>query len=465
MYELIVYGVLYALWFGVVIYRTRIAVLLLPIFFPFYLLRIDVSGIPIYFVEGLIVLAAIPVFYKILKGEHHEILSKDIPEKIKFFFKNLFGKKEKPFVDFLKSPFLPISLFLIACLISATIVPGESFKQALGILKSWIIVPLIFFVIFYKTVKSKRDISFAMKAYVASVIVLALWALYQALSGQYVTIDDRVSGPFESANYLALYMSPALIFVSVRFIQTFLHRRFETADKMWNDVERRVYVAPIVALLFAVLVLTQSYGGVIGVFGALFIYIIYERSIMPKGIGRTFLNKLIVFIVLIFVAGSALTVALNSEKFTNLTKLDEQTSIATRVEIWSVGTHLIKENPLLGIGLGQYEANYVERAEEILGKKPYEEKRLHSHNIFLEFWLNSGLLGLISFIWIVVLAYMQILKPLSRSDKHIQIAGLVILTYIMLHGLIDVPFWKNDLALLFWLVVGSIFAQTKLPRS
>lgn len=465
MAELIVYGVLYALWFGVVLYRTRVAVLLLPLFFPFYLLRIDVSGIPIYFVEGLVILAAIPVFFKIIKGESHEILSKELSEKIKFFFKNLFAKKERPFIDFLKSPFLPISLFLIACLISAVIVPNESFKQALGILKSWIIVPLIFFVIFYRTVKTKKDISFAMKAYVASTIVLGLWALYQALSGQYITIDDRVSGPFESANYLALYIAPALIYVSVRFIQTFIHRRFETADKMWNDIERRVYVAPMVALLFAVLILTQSYGGIIGVFGALFLYIIYERTTIPKGIGRTFLNKLIIFAVLIFVAGSAFAVILNSEKFTNLTKLNEHTSIATRFEIWTVGAQLIKENPLFGIGLGQYESNYVARAEEILGKKPYEEKRLHSHNIFMEFWLNSGLLGLASFIWIVVLAYMQLKKPMLDSYKRVLVAGLIMLTYILLHGLIDVPFWKNDLALLFWLIIGSIFAQSKLARS
>ena len=149
------------------------------------------------------------------------------------------------------------------------------------------------------------------------------------------------------------------------------------------------------------------------------------------------------------------------EKFQNLTRFDEHTSVATRLEIWQVGAQLIIENPIFGIGLGQYQENYNERAEEILGKDPFEETRLHSHNVFMETWLNAGILGLVSFVWIIVLAYLQLLKVRNKEDRLLLFAGIAMLTYMVIHGLIDVTFWKNDLALIFWLIMGVNFSLFK----
>jgi O-antigen ligase len=68
----------------------------------------------------------------------------------------------------------------------------------------------------------------------------------------------------------------------------------------------------------------------------------------------------------------------------------------------------------------------------------------HPHNIFLAFWLNAGLLGLLALLAIIVLAHLRLTYPL------IALWGLVI------HGFFDTPFWKNDLSMVFWLVVGAI---------
>jgi O-antigen ligase len=462
-----IYGAFYALWLILALYKNKFTVLLIPAFFPLYLLRFEVLGIPVYFIEGLILISAIPVFYKILKGEE-DILQKNFKCKIFYLFKRIFfvdflKRKQRPFLDFLKSPFLPITLFVIACLISASIVPSDSYMHALGILKSWVLIPLIFFIILYHTLNNLEDINYAIYAYIASAVFLGIWALYQGLSGHFITIDNRASGPFESANYLAMYISPAFVYVSVRFIQTFIHFKVESGFSKWGAIESRAYLSWIVALLFAVLILTQSYGGIIGVFLALFLYIIYERIQWQKYLKKTriFLNKLIGFILLILFLGGTLTAFMNIEKFQNLVKFDERTSISTRFEIWTVGAQLIKENPILGIGLGQYEENYVQRAEEILGKKPFEEKRLHSHNVFMSFWLNSGLLGLIAFLWIVIFAYLQIKRVDLKEKKNILLACISMLTYILMHGLIDVTYWKNDLALIFWLIMACIFAIEK----
>jgi O-antigen ligase len=177
---------------------------------------------------------------------------------------------------------------------------------------------------------------------------------------------------------------------------------------------------------------------------------------------RKFLNRFIVFILMVFILGGGLTALLNYEKFENLTKFDERTSISTRVEIWKVGYGLIKENPVMGIGLGQFEKRYTEDAQRILGKTPFEEVRLHSHNLLMEFWLQSGFFGLVSFIWILILAFKQVFKNLHPEYKKAMIALIIMLTYILIHGFIDVPFWKNDLALILWTIFAGIFAIGKV---
>ncbi|MFC1810255.1 O-antigen ligase family protein [Patescibacteria group bacterium] len=459
-FEYIIYILLFVVW-GIIVYKNlRASVLLLPLFFPLYLVKFNILAIPVYFVEGLILISAVPIFYNLLTGRC-EALKKGFGYKIMYLLKLKFLPKKKGFKEFLKSVFLPIVLFLIACSISALIVKGDYAMHALGILKSWVIIPLIYFYTLYSVIKNNKDIKFTMYAYIVSALILGLWGLYQAASGQYITIDDRISGPFASANYLAMYITPAFIFAAVRFIQTFMHLKFASANRRFVAFEKRIYLGLFAAFLFAVLVLTQSYGGILGAFVAIFIYVIYQRIKTRELLVKKFLNKIIGFVLLFVVLGGTLSVSLNIEKFQNLTKLDEHTSISTRVEIWQVGLNLLKENPIFGIGLGQYQTNYNERATEILGHAPFEEERLHSHNLYLETWLNSGLLGIVSFIWIIVLAYLSFKKIKPGTKKDLALVALIMLSYLLIHGLIDVTFWKNDLSLIFWLIMGVNFSLLK----
>jgi O-antigen ligase len=458
--EYITYVLLLVAWAILVYKNLRVSVLLIPLFFPLYLFEINIFGIPLYFVEALILISAIPVFYFLLIG-HSEVLSKGILQKILHIIKLKFLPAKWEIRGFLKSPFFPIVLFLIASVISALIVKGDDAMHALGILKSWVLIPLIYFYILYVTIKDVKDANFALYAYLSSALILALWGSYQAASGHYFTIDQRVSGPFESANYLAMYITPAFIFTSIRFLQTFMHLKLATAHTRFIAFEHRIFLGLFAAFLFAVLVLSQSYGGLLGAFIAIFIFVIYVRATTSEFLVKKFLNKIIIFIILFVTLAGALTATLNIEKFQNLVKLDEHTSISTRLEIWQVGAVLIKENPLLGIGLGQYQTNYTYRAEEILGHPPLEQIRLHSHNLFMETWLNTGLLGFVSFIWIVIYAFTGFRKIKSGEEKNVAIAVVIMLSYLLIHGLIDVTYWKNDLSLIFWLIMGVNFALSK----
>ena len=82
---------------------------------------------------------------------------------------------------------------------------------------------------------------------------------------------------------------------------------------------------------------------------------------------------------------------------------------------------------------------------------------LHPHNIFLMFWLSAGLLGLVSFLWLIAMLF-SIVFRISTDDgrKRLGVICATMLLAILVHGLVDTPIWKNDLALQFWMIAGII---------
>ena len=77
------------------------------------------------------------------------------------------------------------------------------------------------------------------------------------------------------------------------------------------------------------------------------------------------------------------------------------------------------------------------------------------------FWLNLGLLGLVAFFWLVGEAVRRVWHELKKfahakvcSVGWLKVTAFLMLLIILVHGLFDTPYFKNDLALLFWLILG-----------
>jgi len=251
------------------------------------------------------------------------------------------------------------------------------------------------------------------------------------LVGDYITPDLRASGPFESANYLALYVGPAC---AASFIY------------LWRSISKEnglIRYMALFAVLFLGLVFSHSYGALIGVFVALVFFIFY-------GLNRKW--QIVFLAVILGIFGGFVALQTGTEKFSKLFEFTERSSSAVRLEVWEVSLNLIKENPVLGIGLGQFEPQYQLNAAEILGHAPFEWVMLHPHNLYLAFYLNAGLLGLIAFSGLLFLAF----RSFRKSSNKMKVFGMVMLITILVHGFFDVPFWKNDLALIFWLTLGML---------
>lgn len=344
---------------------------------------------------------------------------------------------------------LPIILLLLGCLGGLYISSqnGELMK-ALGILKGWVIMPILFailVVVFVDSVSEKKRLLYA---YFLSSIILSGWALYQVGTGNFTTIDGRASGPFESANYLALYIAPAVI---ASFVLLWQAHGLRAQPANLSRLGFAVFIACALALIFS-----RSYGGILGVFSALFLYAIYEIffSDSKKRYG-SFLKRITIVVIIILAAFTSVISQVGTAKFKDFLAFDRQSSSSVRVQVWTVAGDAIKGSPFLGIGLGGFEGFYEKNAIEILGVEPYEKTMLHPHNLILSSWLNAGILGVISICWLAV-SVLGAFRKKDLAEKRMALVFISMFIVIFVHGIFDQPFWKNDLALIWWMIVASV---------
>ncbi len=333
---------------------------------------------------------------------------------------------------FLKTKFfIPIMLLLVGCTISTIVSPYK--LASLGIFKGWFIGPLLFFMVLVSVVKTKKQIKNILVVFGLSGAGVAVISIGYFLARN-LTFDGRLRTFFLSPNHLAMYLAPALL-IALYFL---------LASK-----ELKYFWLIVVGLAGIAFYFTFSYGAWLGVLvGLLFLLWFNFRSLDPQKRKKVFLYFYI-FIFLIIILGAF---QLRTEKFQNFL-FSTRSSLQSRLIIWRAGLLILKDHPLWGIGLGTFQKYYLDYSSYF--KEPYLQWAVpQPHNLFLAFWLQTGVLGLLGFVWIVVWFFKKGLARINTAGASYAMPLLAVMIYILVHGLIDTTYWKNDLAIIFWVMVG-----------
>ncbi len=139
---------------------------------------------------------------------------------------------------------------------------------------------------------------------------------------------------------------------------------------------------------------------------------------------------------------SVAAIALLSLVLLSATSLGEGllTERSDRWIVWRNSVDLVSDYPFTGIGLGAFTMAYSSYV--LLVHVPHT---IHAHNLFLDIWLEQGLLGLLTFVALVLIGMSNSLKSPWR------VAALASVGVIVLHGFLDDTFYGyggNALALL-----------------
>lgn len=364
-------------------------------------------------------------------------------------------------------------LFLLAGIISIFVSPDR--YGALGTFKAYIVEPLLIYFVVKDIAKDKDSRLVILYSLLFSALWLSILAIFQGLFGWFVVTphemaENRAHGVYNTANALGLYLGPLVMlawgkldhnklktrplreFVGpIQCLDRFMDRTLAPFGAGQADhifVHCCLVGLPVLAIIFS-----KSAGALFGlaVAAVFFVFSLKSRSgVGENGATKKFAQGLLVLTFL----GTFLFVLFAVPRIvppasTPPTRISDNT-VTIRFCLWEGTRNMLLEKPLFGAGLSGFKETYKDF------RTCDEELLEYPHNIFLNFWAEMGILSLISFLWICS----RWIRKSSVVSRQLSVAFLAALVYILIHGLVDVPYFKNDLALEFWTLLALLESLT-----
>lgn len=141
------------------------------------------------------------------------------------------------------------------------------------------------------------------------------------------------------------------------------------------------------------------------------------------------------------------------------------TSTSSRFPLYTATVRALKMSPILGAGLGGDAVRKFIKVNELYhAKAPY----VHAHNMIMQVWVETGLLGIVAFLGSMVWAVKRTVGILrlhcSASARTIAIGGACALMGAMVCGLADYPWNYPRVQCVFWFAAAVTLAGIKVCR-
>lgn len=491
MYLLIIFTILF---FILAWRRLDTAIALLLFLLPTYQLRFSLFGLPVTLLEVMILVSFFVWFIK--ETEFANFLV----GKYKFSDYLLNHKRRRAY------PFgKGIILFIIASF-SALAVAHFS-NQALGIWKAYFFEPVLMYILllnrFGKEEFSGPDswfkkMEFFLWPLFGSAFVLSLFAVFQKITGFFIVASfwPRVTSVFAYPNALGLYLGPLIILMAAYLLVLISS---DKRKEKWDKEVRLKIVLVFLSLVFSLIAvfLARSEGAFVGLF-AVFILGLFCFFFQSISLFKYFVSVLAVLIFIFVLLSSVFFLKVVPEYSypdfgnVNLNEVYDKLALKdfsgeVRKQQWRETFMMMKDNGrwFFGTGLSGYQANVKPYHQEgiffnaerdsdfrrklVLFDKSYRAKHwrpveiyMYPHNLILNFWTEMGLLGVLAFIFLVGSFFktgyaLYVGDKINNSKEKLMALGLLgVMMVSMVHGMVDVPFFKNDLAVLFFFFFGVL---------
>lgn len=405
-------------------YKIQYGLALVVLLLPSYLFRFSIFGLPSTFLELMIV--SLFVIW---------LLKSSLYKKINFSFKN------KAYNFFDRPTAFILSLWLLASILSLAINPNLA---SLGLWRAYFLEPMMFLLVFVYSIKSKEDKKLIVDALAFLVVWLFALAIYQNFSNWNLLAAynfpnvKRLTSIFSYPNALSLITAPLAGFMASFW--------FYSKEKIKN---LHYLLAAILALLLAFW--TVSQGAIAAIFSSLFIWLILAKKTRKIAISFSVIVLIVAFIFLPI--GSYIN--RYSQELTNPLLDLEASSLEIRSSQWSEASVFLAEHPLTGAGLNGYQEKIKDYHQH-----QWLEIYLYPHNIFLNFWMELGFFGLLVFIALLYIIIIKLKKLFEVKSAWAWPLTLFWSTWFI-HGLVDVPYFKNDLSVLFFIFFGLTLIANK----
>ena len=313
---------------------------------------------------------------------------------------------------------IPIFVLLLAGAI-AVFVPQDH-RAALGLYRAYFIEPVAIFYVGTDLLQGERSLRRAIVSFAIGsslFAVLNLVAVAQALINHSFHVGSAPNALYGDANYVAMYLEPPVAFAVALLL-------FDRAPR-W-----RWLGAAWLAIAGLALLLTLSKGA--------YLALLVLGVVLILRLRRWMLPLLAGLVVVAFLVAHVPLIAQRIATSEN--------SLVGRFQIYGAAIKMLKLHPIFGLGLGGFDYTFRKQASQ-----PYP------HDVWLTFWVELGLLGLIAFAVIFFGLLWRGWRALPQTEGFYRVAMWGVLGSLVLwgvHGLVDSPYWKNDMSVEFWVIAA-----------
>ncbi len=139
-----------------------------------------------------------------------------------------------------------------------------------------------------------------------------------------------------------------------------------------------------------------------------------------------------------------------------------------RILVWDSTLKELKDNPLLGVGIGNYEINIPLYEVKALKNTDWLELRYlnNAHNEYLQILFELGIVGLLLFLWFIIEIFITAFKSIKDAKDDTQnILWMIALSTGIVAALITAFFTFNlenpASSIMFWFFAGLIVGKRK----
>lgn len=317
---------------------------------------------------------------------------------------------------------------------------------------------LLLFALMSRVLRSPRLRTFLITVYLHTALLVSIYGLRQWFFGasalatwvdpeSSLAQTTRVYSYLGNPNLLAGYLVPAVGFsIAAMFA--------------WRGWLPKALALTMTLMNSACLILTFSRGGwlgfVVSVYALLLLLVWWWTPYLPS-LWRKWALPVVLGGSAAFLVIAVMGVETLRDRVASIFAGRGDSSNNFRINVWAAVLDMIQDRPILGIGPGNTAFNQIYP----LYQRP-RFSALSAYSIPLEIAVETGLVGLTCFIWLLVVActqgwlQLQRLRQMANPQGYWLMGAIATLLGMLTHGLVDTVWYRPQVNTLWWLCIALI---------
>ncbi len=325
---------------------------------------------------------------------------------------------------------------------------------------------LVLFALMARVLQKPRLRSWLITFYLHIALIVSIYGLRQWFFGaaQLATWVDpqspeanitRVYSYIGNPNELGSYLLPAVAFSMAALFA-------------WRGWIPKALALTMTVVNLACLILTFSTGswnGLVLLVLALLMLLFHWWSEELPGFWRTWTMPIILGgVALLLVLAIAFVEPIRERAARNLAGWNDSSN-SIRLNVWAAVMEMIHDRPLIGIGPGHDAFNQIYPLYQRTN-----DGALSAYSIFLQTAVETGIIGLIGFLWLLLVTCTQGWLQLVRlrqqrcRDGFWLMGAFAALLGLLGHGLVDTVWYRPPVNTLVWLMFGLIASYSSYQQ-